>query len=325
MLSHLGITDDDIQDILNIHPEETETFDIDDSTLDVPFNLSTMTICGELGGTINIPNILHNLPIQPYWKSHNGILRVEGYHNGEIYFRGISRKYIEKRNTGTGPFRNCATLYCRIFDEEYGDAKEPCVKLFRNGGFQITGIRTPVQANEIVSFVKSTLDDTMFTPVNDGFTIVCMMNSDITLPYRIKREALQEIIRRENIRSTFESTTYQGVNIKYYWNYDKYEHGECQTGICECTEVCASSGKKRIMKDPSKNKPSGCVRITIAPFQTGKIIITGAKTIEQIKDASQWILEIIQKHKHEILLPKLEKVSKKKIKIPFRSGIIFKI
>lgn len=327
MLSHLNITDLDIQGILDDDDFEPEVMKKTiseiktDDDLDVSYNLSTMTICGRLGGSINIQKIIKDIPIQPYWAIREGVLRVEGYVDQEPIFRGISRKYIEKRNICTKPFRNSASIYCRIFDEDSGISKEPSVKLFRNGGFQVTGIRTPNQADRIVEFVKNVLRkmDGVFEEVDDGFINVCMMNSDITLPYKINRTSLQSVLRDLGILSTFETTSYQGINIKYYWNHEKHRRGECQSGICECENVCESSGKKRVMKKPSTIDETGCVRITIAPFQTGKIIITGAKTIQQVNDASKWIVSVIRSHR-DTVLQGVADLKKVRNKIPFRSG-----
>lgn len=332
MLTHLNITDLDIEDILNVEEDTTPkepariSTDIAKDLEGITYNLSTMTICGRLGGNVDITRVIHEIPIQPYWAMREGILRVEGYHENEPFTRGISRKYIEKRNIKVKPFRNSASVYCRIFDEEIGIAKEPSVKIFRNGGFQVTGIRTPVQANRVIQFIKDTLRsmEGVFEETDDGFTNVCMMNSDITLPYKINRSVLQSILVEKGVLSTFETTSYQGINIKYYWNYEKHHSGMIQSGVCECSNVCESSGKKRVMKNPQTTKERGCARITIAPFQTGKIIITGAKTLEQIDDASKWILRVIQENHREILMGP---ASPKKIrkKIPFRSGHMIEI
>jgi TATA-box binding protein (TBP) (component of TFIID and TFIIIB) len=328
MLSHLNITDLDIQGILDIPEEEESTdirptidSDIEKEMKDISYNLSTMTICGRLGGGVNISRVIEDIPIQPYWAIREGIIRIEGYRDNVAIYRGISRKYIEKRNVQVKPFRNSASIYCRIFDEETGTAKEPSVKLFRNGGFQVTGIRTPYQADKIVTFIKNTLRAIggVFEEETEGFINVCMMNSDITLPYKINRGALQSILKDKGILSTFETTSYQGINIKYYWNYEKHRDGLFQNGVCECVHVCESSGKKRVMKNPDLCTQSGCVRITIAPFQTGKIIITGAKTVQQINDASSWILKVICDNHTDILMGKAVPKKKRK-KIPFRSG-----
>lgn len=329
MLSHLAISERDILDILNDESSPTPEIEsnIRDEELDVSYNLSTMTICGRLGGTVDIQRVIQGVPIQPYWAIREGILRAEGYIEGKPYSRGISRRYIEKRKVEPKPFRNSASLYCRLFDEETGIAKEPSIKIFRNGGIQATGIRTPNQANRLVKFVSDTLrslDGAFIENDEPNYISVSMMNSDITLPYMINRDALQRLLREEGVLSTFETTSYQGVNTKYYWNHEKHENGEHQSGICECEHKCESSGKKRTMTNPEMRKNTGCVRITIAPFQTGKIIVTGAKTEQQVSDASKWIVSFIKKHKGEILLGKAPQ-KKKTHKIPFRGGHTIKI
>jgi len=355
MLSHLNISEDDILAIndntsaplTNARTTSsigvsTKSTVLDDNTLHehsdmicsepitgTPYNLSTMTICGRFGGSVNIQSILEDSPILPYWQLKEGCLRVEGYKNDVWSYRGICRKYIEKPDKGQGPFKNSVTVYYRIFDEVTGEAKEPSIKLFKNGGFQTTGIRTPHQAEYIVKCMRQLFSETgegTFTPspiVSDDkpFISVSMMNSDITIPYSIRREALQKILKDAHMRSSFESTTYQGVNIKYYWNYEKHFKGLPQTGRCECSTQCISSGKKRMMTDPDKDT-SGCVRITIAPFQTGKIIITGAKKIEQVNDASQWILQLIQTNATTVLSSIQKRKVYAKKSTPFRGSCV---
>lgn len=351
MLSHLNISDDDILSIndnisaplTNHRTTSTKDHSISIATpsenivttintihiTDTPYNLSTMTICGRFGGVLNIQALLERAPILPYWTLQEGCLRVEGYVDNIWSYRGICRKYIEKPDKGQGPFKNSVTVYYRIFDEITGEAKEPSIKLFKNGGFQTTGIRTPHQAEYVVKCMRDLFTATgegTFTPdeVSSPFISVSMMNSDITIPYTIRREALQKILKDAHMRSSFESTTYQGVNIKYYWNYEKYIKGMPQTGKCECSTQCISSGKKRMMTNPDLDK-TGCVRITIAPFQTGKIIITGAKKIEQVDDASKWILQLIETNASSVLSKiQTRKVYAKK-STPFRGSSVVKI
>ena len=44
-----------------------------------------------------------------------------------------------------------------------------------------------------------------------------------------------------------------------------------------------------------------CKRITISPFQTGRIIITGARSLEQIEEAYRFMNEIFIKHATDII------------------------
>jgi TATA-box binding protein (TBP) (component of TFIID and TFIIIB) len=44
-----------------------------------------------------------------------------------------------------------------------------------------------------------------------------------------------------------------------------------------------------------------CKRITISPFSSGKIIITGAREMDQINEAYEFFNEILKTHQNEIL------------------------
>ena len=44
-----------------------------------------------------------------------------------------------------------------------------------------------------------------------------------------------------------------------------------------------------------------CKRITISPFSSGKIIITGAREMDLINEAYEFFNEILKTHQYEIL------------------------
>lgn len=184
----------------------------------------------------------------------------------------------------------------RIVDEETNEWKEPCVKIFRNGSFQITGIRTPLQMNSISLMThKFIVDSKSYTtetppPVSELTTKICMMNSDFSFPFRIKRRELQQIISSQTqLQTSFESTNYQGVNIKFFYNERNDYNSQ---GICSCEKACKGDG--------DGTAGGQCRRITIAPFQTGKIIITGARNTDQLNTAYEKISNIILKNVDEI-------------------------
>jgi hypothetical protein len=299
--------------VSNISPDTIDFSDINP-------RLSTMTICGHFGTILDIHKIRDTIPIQSYWSHQQGIVLAEGYNDtGTIIRRGNARRYIMKKEF-TKPFLNCTTLYIRIFDEETHETKEPSIKLFKNGGYQMTGIRTPIQANHAIMTAKELIlthcSDAIGNPevfrelTKDTLDIkVCMMVSDMTIPYTIHREEVQKLIaERTRLVSSFESTTYQGVNIKYFWNPDSPH----RDGICRCPVHCNG-----------KNTP--CRRITIAPFQTGKIIITGGSLTEkEIREAAHWILGFLKEHSRQTLSPPRRDLRRKRNAFfcpnPFRSG-----
>jgi TATA-box binding protein (TBP), component of TFIID and TFIIIB len=79
--------------------------------------------------------------------------------------------------------------------------------------------------------------------------------------------------------SSYEPNDYPGVKNKFFWNANNKDN----QGKCLCTPKCVERGKKSI-----------CVQITISVFQSGSVIITGAKSIQQIKDAYYYINTIFK-------------------------------
>jgi hypothetical protein len=102
-------------------------------------------------------------------------------------------------------------------------------------------------------------------------------------------------ILRDNygLFSIFEKTLYQGIDTKYFYN--KKRPAGTDAGICGCESQCKGQG--------NGDGEGQCKRITISIFQTGNIIITGARNMEQINEAYDYINKVFDKHAKEIVLP----------------------
>ena len=90
----------------------------------------------------------------------------------------------------------------------------------------------------------------------------------------------------------YEPCNYPGVNIKFFWKKDCI--GTNNYGKCVCNpggERCSGKG----------DGESECKKITIAVFQSGKVIITGADMVEQIHGAYSWITNVFRRHYESIL------------------------
>jgi len=336
MLRALGITETDILGVIDDDTESTlsERDSGFEKLLELTPTLSTMTACGNIGGSVDIHTLIETVDIIPYRVLRDGILRVEGYarHSPKKWVhRGICRKYLIRKNPGKGPFKNAATFYIRIYDSDMDEYKEPSIKVFHNGGFQVTGVRTPSQMDYVIHILVDAIKKTRggFTEEDAPFSSrafreVCMMNADVCTGYTLSRTAIQKTLTtHSSLRSTYESTAYQGVNIKFYWNAGRHAKGDCQNGVCPCDEQCVSSGKKSSIRKTATNVKTKCTKVTIAPFQTGKIIITGAKHEAQIRDASKWILRFIVDHSDEIIGPPVVPSSRPSIPDPLRKSYPF--
>ena len=87
-------------------------------------------------------------------------------------------------------------------------------------------------------------------------------------------------------------TIYQGVNTKYFYNKTG-----TKPGICTCSKFCKGQG--------GGSGEGECKRITMSIFRTGRIIITGAREMDQIQSAYEFLNGVFEAHSPEVLLKRV--------------------
>ena len=113
-----------------------------------------------------------------------------------------------------------------------------------------------------------------------------LINSDYTTNFMINNTKLNVIVKQKyKSFSSYEPNEYPGVKNKFFWN----EKNIGNQGRCDCLPKCIERGKKSI-----------CIQITISVFQSGSVIITGAKSVQQIKDAYKYINDIFRENYEDI-------------------------
>lgn len=268
------------------------------STLNpTPLRISTMVATAHFGAPLLTATLFEQIAqiLIPLWYPDSGILKME-YKDKVL---GSSAKdALTKRRISTKSFFNQSTLVVRQ-PAPAGGWKEVNLKLFENGGVQMTGIATEEFARSTLQFVielVKTLPKPVFKegmePHINKFQIQ-LVNSDYKIDGCIHRDNLHTIITKQyKLFSTYETTIYQGVNTKYYYN-KAYRDLPLQRGWCHCDTPCSGSG------DGSER--GKCKKITISAFQTGRIIITGARNKEQLDEAYVFFNEILETHKANII------------------------
>ena len=186
-------------------------------------------------------------------------------------------------------FYNQVTIH--LFNEKLVN-----IKVFNNGGIQMTGLKTISQGPETVTILLQEIGrlkgearseifpDDINPKILPEMTKMVMINSDFDMGFRIDREVLHRYIIEAGYYSSYEPVIYPGVNIKYYYNL-----GKQLTGICNCEGPCDGKGKD-----------GGCKKVTIAVFNSGKIIITGGQSLEHIQTAHHFITDFIQTNREFI-------------------------
>lgn len=178
-----------------------------------------------------------------------------------------------------------------------GDNYHPNIKVFRNGNIQMTGVRViedgekvvEIIANEIRRIYEQGVKEIVenIDSVNPCDFKVRMINSNFSIPYSVRRKDLHRLLisSEYNNNCIFQGTTYPGVKLYFYWNEVRSGH---QDGICRCTDPCFGKG--------TGHGNGECKKVTVAIFESGNVLITGANTVQQIEDAYAFITSVLVKH-----------------------------
>ena len=114
-------------------------------------------------------------------------------------------------------------------------------------------------------------------------TKIELINSDFSTNFLINNTKLYKIVKNKyKAFSSYEPNDYPGVKNKFFWNAENIKQNRPH-GKCYCEPKCIKRGKKSI-----------CTQITISVFQSGSVIITGAKSIQQVRDAYKYINKIFK-------------------------------
>lgn len=262
-----------------------------------PLRISTLVITGHLGINIDLNKLFeqfHNFAI-PIGYPDEGFLKIE---YGEKAIGYSSRDILSKRKVSKNSFFNQSTLVVRKRKEDNNGYKEVNIKLFANGGYQMTGITSENYGKNVLMWVLSCFESFVnpisSIPLKNERSSVQLLNSDYKINALVRRDELHRIlVNKYKLFSTLETTIYQGINTKYYYN----EESERKNGICWCERPCNGQGDGKSL--------GNCKRITVAIFQTGSIIITGARNMNQLDEAYVFMNKVIKDNAYETLKPVL--------------------
>lgn len=260
-----------------------------------PLRISTMVTTANWGAPISLATLFehfHNIAI-PIWYPGEGILKFEFKNTvlGACY-----KDIFTERKITNKAFFNQSTMVLRRFIPGTTTFKEVNVKLFANGGIQMTGVVSEEFAKDSLQFLLSEIRKLKVSPFLDGIPTIDkfsiqLINTDYSLNKYVNQNLLHKILVNDyNLFSTLEKTIYQGINTKFYYN----KQNDIQRGVCTCEKSCKGQGLG--------DGEGQCKKITISIFRTGKIIITGGRHMEQIYMAYDFLNTILKKHANEVLI-----------------------
>jgi len=262
--------------------------------------VSTMVITAHWGTLIQLDKLFELLKhhIIPLWYPGVGILKFA--HKNKLFVSSYKDIFTNRKITSKS-FFNQSTIVIRRRTEKENSWKEVNVKLFANGGIQMTGITSEPFAQKTIEWLLEllqSLPESPFVAPQEGGAIpepsiqrfsVQLINTDYALNKFINQDALHKILINEyNLFSMLEKTIYQGVNTKFFFNTSN-----SGKGICQCDQFCKGQG--------TGHGEGECKRITMSIFRTGRIIITGARKLYQIEAAYDFLNSVFDKHHATVL------------------------
>ena len=257
------------------------------------YRVSTITCNASITTTINLVELFENLTLG----DDVGFIWTMMWIDNGIRKRGV---YPKKKKTSAHPkekkcFDNQITVIYKYATDYY-----PNIKIFRNGNIQMTGIRTEEDGKNIVNIITAELLSitnklcpTLVgkeTDIKNKDFLIRMINCDFGVPFKIRRKNLHQLLISNKYGNTcsFQPLTYPGVKLQYFWNINQ----SSKNGICKCSLPCYGKG--------TGNGDGNCKKVTIATFESGKILITGANSFDQVNEAYQFICNVIMTNQTDL-------------------------
>lgn len=277
------------------------------STITLNFNLSNCTIdIAKIKESFKITGIFKEILFTPNAKkSKNKDINNVMFNQCEM--KGELREFPKKCNIVGCSKKGCC------------QKSKLSLKIFKNGSFTLTGLRSIDSIPKIVRTVDYTiknyntviiLNDNSKNCIMENVRI-SMLNTNFRINKKIRQNTLNNILNKPeyninnggNIKiSSFDRDKYIAINVKYIYR-EKME---------QMLEISNQKKKlKEINNQKTKNKDKFLTRkgreklpgeVTLLIFGSGAIIITGGKDPIELMKAYIFINDILIKHKDEISL-----------------------
>lgn len=255
------------------------------------YQVSTMTCNASLNININLSVFFNNLNISNntfVWCDFPLMKQIKGTYPT---FKKKKKKVILEDGKEPTKFENQVTILYLL-----GNNYCPNIKVFKNGNLHMTGIKKIEDGMRVINIVADEIkriheiDNSIadISNIRPGDFIIRMINSDFAFPYKIKRKSLHQLLISEkyNNKCSFEPLTYPGVKLQFFW-----KNGSQRDGVCVCDKECFGKGVA-----------NQCKKVTVAIFDSGSTLITGANSFEQLEVAYQYICRVVKEN--ESLLKK---------------------
>ena len=151
-----------------------------------------------------------------------------------------------------------------------GTKRSVNVKLFRNGKVQTSGSRNEDDA----LLVKHVCSTRLYMDLTNFKTV--MINSNFSLGFPLTLIDVAKYFHQMGMFVTFDPSRHPPVNVRYKFN----EHSNHQNGICNCLNRGTAQWDEATQESKTTaQKTCTCQSITCLIFGSGKVVITGSRSI----------------------------------------------
>lgn len=278
------------------------------------YNISTQSIAAKLTpGVYNCQLIAEKIPIR---QNGIGIIGVSLMNIKEKIriVRGCLINKQDRKKTIKKKFNNQFTMIIRTRPDCNAN-----LKLFSNGGVSMTGCRTIDDGVMALGILCYELKRAKLAPPDLKEKLgyrnfrVSMMNADFVSNINlIDRYKFTEILKNKyDLYVDFEPTRYAGIKLIYMYNKNNTTDG--RDGKCHCETRCEYNTKtyKYKMINGEKYHYDGnkaCLRIMVAIFRTGNVIITGSRSNEQLKEVYDNVINWMKMSYNQIVRFRIDDV-----------------
>ncbi len=253
--------------------------------------ISTITLDCKLHTLVDVNKFAKNVILR-----EDGIVSVKFGNRNDLVTNRTIVVLKNKKKPSTRNFYNQATILMKPTNNP--ERNYINIKVFKNGSLQMTGCKDMDDFNNVTSTLIDILKKGRDVKTKNGTKVhidfvedvdkigiydvkIRMINSNFKLNYKVDRKKLYHLLKKNHKQSTKDTDI---------------GHVECiykPKGGHSCVNI-------KYMYD-DKHKPS------IFVFQTGAVIITGAKNLNHIIMAYYFINKILAKYYNEIRIIDLDK------------------
>jgi len=153
------------------------------------------------------------------------------------------------------------------------------VKVFRNGTLQVSGARSMQDVHELGEVLA------LSGHMDIGDYKIAMINSNFDMGGRLRLFDLALRFRETGMHVNYDTQRHPGLQLRYMYN----EGNVFSNGICGCV----IGVNERTGHVDGRCRRCSCNRVTVIAFATGKVVITGARSIVQILAVHEWLVGVL--------------------------------